>query len=264
KHSDDRNLIRYLYRNRHTSPFEMVETKWHVRLPIFVARQLIRHRTASVNEYSLRYSLPSFQFYVPPPENVCKQSKNNKQGRGEPLAAEHYETAAAIWENTNIAAAQLYRILVSEDIDLARELARMHLPVSLYTEWYWKIDLHNLFHFLTLRTHAHAQKEIRDYAHIKAAILKRCFPIAFEAWVDYAFASRTFSRLELEMLLDGFKGSPSWDQEQLQAKYRVTKREVEEFISKTSTKPQVPSFELDLSLAKSAEHFQQEVAKSVP
>jgi thymidylate synthase (FAD) len=202
--SEDRGLIRYLMRHQHSTPFEMVEMKFHVKLPIFVARQFIRHRTANVNEYSGRYSIMPDEFYLPPPEHVTYQSKTNRQG-----GAELLEEAQA---------AEVLRILTTEqrrvrsgydrmiELDVRRELARINLGVSQYTEWYWKNDLHNIFHFLQLRLDAHAQHEIRVYAEAMAQIVRAVAPIAWEAFEDYQLASERLSRLDLETLgrlLDG-------------------------------------------------------------
>ncbi len=193
---EDRGLIRYLMRNRHTSPFEMVEFKFHIKLPIFVARQWIRHRTANVNEYSGRYSEMINEFYVPEQDQVRTQSRANKQGRsGESLPDE--ESAKVVEQ---MAAVQQflydeYTGLIERDI--AREIARINLPLSNYTEWYWKIDLHNLFHFLKLRMDHHAQYEIRVYAEKMADMVKQFVPLAYEAFEDFTLNGKSFSRLEL-------------------------------------------------------------------
>lgn len=208
--SDDRKLIRYLMRHRHTSPFEMVEFKFHIKLPIFVARQWIRHRTASVNEYSGRYSIMRDEFYLPEPEQLRPQSPLNRQGRAEqPLPAELAET---LRERLRTSQQQLYaeyQELLQHN--LARELARINLPLSLYTEWYWKIDLHNLLHFLRLRLDEHAQYEIRVYARAIAEIVKTVVPLAWEAFEDYVLYAVTFSRAEqavLARLLQGEQLTP--------------------------------------------------------
>jgi thymidylate synthase (FAD) len=198
--NEDNGLLRYMKRHRHSSPFEMLEMKFQVRLPIFVARQLIRHRTANVNEYSLRYSLPVMQFYVPQTRNMGTQSKSNKQGRGDVVSAEAAERVSAWWVEICGRDQALYELLIEPEIDLARELARLHLPVNLYTQWTWKLDLNNLMHFLTLRCDSHAQWEIQQYANLKAAMVKRVAPLSFQAWLDYEFQSHTFSRMEMQML----------------------------------------------------------------
>ncbi|MDW8262141.1 MAG: FAD-dependent thymidylate synthase [Phycisphaerales bacterium] len=198
--NEDRGLIRYLARHRHTTPFEMVEFKFHHRMPIFVARQWIRHRTANVNEYSARYSVVPDRFYHPPLENVRRQSVTNRQGGQEPMdevtAAEflqYLDQAEALYER--------YQRLLEKGV--SRELARIGLPVSVYTEWYWKIDLHNLFHFLSLRMDPHAQQEIRDYATACFALIQPIVPIAAEAFIDYSLQGMHLTRLEIEAFRTG-------------------------------------------------------------
>ena len=199
--NEDRGLIRYLMRHLHTTPFEMVELKFHVKLPIFVARQWIRHRTANVNEYSGRYSIMKDEFYIPSPDAIHFQSTKNKQGRDENVEdSTRREVPAATRKNIieeliaeQSAAYNNYEQLL--ELNIARELVRINLPVSLYTEWYWKIDLHNLFHFLRLRIDAHAQYEIRVYAEAMAEITKCVAPLAYEAFEDYILHSEKFSRL---------------------------------------------------------------------
>jgi len=193
--SEDRDLIRYLMRNNHTSPFEMVEFKFHIKLPIFVARQWIRHRTANVNEYSGRYSEMRDEFYVPSPSDVKKQSINNKQGRSEEELSSDI-TDKFIEELTSSQTAQFNEYKKNLDDGIARELARIKLPLSVYTEWYWKIDLHNLLHFLKLRLDEHAQYEIRVYANIISDIVKSITPLAYEAFEDYRLESVVFSKKE--------------------------------------------------------------------
>jgi len=195
--NETRGLLRYLMSHAHTSPFEGVELKFHVALPIFVARQWIRHRTANVNEYSGRYSEMPMTFYEPLDWRI--QSQTNKQGSEghlDPYEAEHLEHSA--WDTLAHAKA-FYAEALGDNV--ARELARIHLPLSQYTQWYWKIDLHNLLHFLTLRCDSHAQEEIRVYANLIAAILKEAFPIVFEAWLDYKFQATSFSRMEMQLLM---------------------------------------------------------------
>jgi thymidylate synthase (FAD) len=193
--SDDRGLINYLMRMRHTSPFEMCELKLHVKLPIFVARQWIRHRTASVNEYSARYSVLEDCFYAPEAQHLAAQSIGNRQGRGKVLeGAKAREAQQTIGENARAAYGR-YLALLNEDGEgdsldpeqrgLARELARMVLPLNTYTQWYWKTDLHNLLHFIHLRADAHAQYEIRAYAEVLREIVRRWVPHAYDAFVDY-------------------------------------------------------------------------------
>ncbi|NJO38401.1 MAG: FAD-dependent thymidylate synthase [Rhizobiales bacterium] len=193
--SNDRGLINYLMRHRHTSPFEMCEIKLHIKLPIFIARQWIRHRTASVNEYSARYSVLEEAFYTPAPEHLAAQSETNRQGRAEVLEGPESREVLERMRAHSSAAYQLYLDLLNQDRagevsdpsrrGLARELARMTLPLNTYTEWYWKIDLHNLLHFAALRADAHAQYEIRAYALVLLEVLKRWVPLAFDAFLDY-------------------------------------------------------------------------------
>lgn len=229
--SEDRNLIRYLMRHRHTSPFEMVEYKFHIKLPIFVARQWIRHRTANVNEYSGRYSIMPDEFYLPSPEDVRTQSRTNKQGRSdEPIPEEVAKDFIDDLAQTQSLLYEKYNNYLSKDI--ARELARINLPLSTYTEWYWKIDLHNLFHFLELRLHPTAQFEIREYAKIIAEIVKITCPMAYEAFEDYRLNSVTFSSIELKILKNMIQYKlPSYEE---MLEMGLTKREVEEFFSKIS------------------------------
>lgn len=196
---EDRGLIRYLMRHRHTSPFEMVEFKFHVKLPIFVARQWIRHRTANVNEYSGRYSVIRDEFYVPDVQEIRTQSQINKQGRSDEIITEEIakEIAKKI-ENTQSYLYSEYQDFLNNNV--ARELSRINLPLSTYTEWYWKIDLHNLFHFLKLRLDRTAQFEIRKYAEVMANLVKLFVPLSYEAFEDYILNSLTFSKNELIFL----------------------------------------------------------------
>lgn len=193
KRSEDRGLIRYLMRHRHTTPLEMCELKLHVKLPIFVARQWIRHRTANVNEYSARYSILDREFYLPRPEDLATQSANNKQGRGDVLAADAAAAVLELLRRDAVRAYDSYEALLDSH-GLARELARMNLPVSYYTQWYWKIDLHNLLHFLALRIDPHAQHEIRVYAEAIAGVVRDWVPLCWEAFEDYRLGAATLSR----------------------------------------------------------------------
>src|SRR5438128_1055050 len=193
--SETRGLIRYLRRHRHTTPSEMVELKFHCAMPIFVARQWVRHRAVSLNEYSGRYSLLPLLFYRPAPEHFQPQSATNRQGRSGGSLEAVYADAIERWERTRRLAAEQYEWLVQRDV--ARELARIDLPLSTYTQWYWKIDLHNLFHFLSVRVDAHAQLETRAYARVMAGMLKRVAPLSFEAWLDYEYGGAHLSRGEL-------------------------------------------------------------------
>jgi thymidylate synthase (FAD) len=198
--NEDRGLIRYLARHRHTTPFEMIEFKFHHVMPIFIARQWIRHRTANVNEYSARYSIVRDRFYRPSLENVRKQSATNRQGGEEPIdgatAQEFLDYLERVEKHY-----EEYEKLMEKGV--ARELARIGLPVNVYTEWYWKIDLHNLFHFLSLRMDAHAQQEIRDYASAMFALVQPIVPIAAEAFVDYNLNSMHLTRLEIDAIRNG-------------------------------------------------------------
>lgn len=204
---EDRGLIRYLMRHKHTTPFEMVEFKFHIKLPIFIARQWIRHRTANVNEYSGRYSIMKDDFYLPELDQIRPQSQTNRQGRSDEVFDK--EKAQQIREKLDKVQKELYKEYegLLED-DFARELARINLPLSNYTEWYWKIDLHNLFHFLRLRIDTHAQYEIRVYGEAMAEIAKQVVPHAWEAFEDYSLHSANFSRpelLALRQMLEGKK-----------------------------------------------------------
>lgn len=195
KVSDTRGLIRYLMRHRHTSPFEMCEVKLRIKLPIFVERQWVRHRMASLNEVSARYSVLPEEFYVPEPDQVCHQSKTNKQGRAAPIDdSSRFRDALA---GHSRSAFEDYRTAI-DGYDIARETARIGLPLGTYTEKVWKIDLHNLLHFLSLRLHPHAQFEIRVYAETIAEIVQRWVPLTWEAFEDYRLGAVTLSRDEVE------------------------------------------------------------------
>ena len=212
--NEDRGLIRYLMRHQHSTPFEMVELKFHLKMPIFVARQMIRHRTANVNEYSGRYSIMPDEFYVPTPDLVSVQSSTNRQGGGDAVDAARAAEVIALIEGEQRTVREGYEKML--DWDIRRELARVNLGVSQYTEWYWKNDLHNIFHFLKLRLDDHAQYEIRVYAEAMAQIVKAVAPVAWEAFEDYAINAKRFSGLELEAitaLLGGERhGWPSDDE----------------------------------------------------
>jgi thymidylate synthase (FAD) len=200
KVNEDRGLIRYLARHRHTTPFEMVEFKFHHVMPIFIARQWIRHRTANVNEYSARYSIVQDRFYHPTIDNVRKQSTSNRQGGEEPIDNATAQEFLAYLDKVEESYAEYERLM---EKGVAREIARIGLPVNVYTEWYWKIDLHNLFHFLSLRMDAHAQQEIRDYANAMYALIQPIVPIAAEAFLDYNFGAVHLTRLEVEAIKSG-------------------------------------------------------------
>ena len=185
--STDEGLIRYLMRHWHSTPFEMCEIKLHVKLPLFVARQWIRHRTANVNEISARYSILDREFYLPAPEHLSAQSASNRQGRGAVLEGAEAARVLDILRDDAMRAYDNYEAMLSQDGQqgLARELARMNLPANVYTQWYWKVDLQNLFHFLRLRADAHAQYEIRAYADTLCHIVKDWVPAAYAAFEDY-------------------------------------------------------------------------------
>jgi thymidylate synthase (FAD) len=198
--NEDRGLIRYLARHRHTTPFEMVEFKFHHVMPIFVARQWIRHRTANVNEYSARYSVVRDRFYRPSLESVRQQSRTNRQGGDQPIDALTAEEFHRYLDAVEAHYAD-YEALIEKGV--ARELARIGLPLNVYTEWYWKIDLHNLLHFLSLRMDPHAQQEIRDYANAMFALIQPIVPVAAEAFLDYNLGAMRLTRLEIEALRTG-------------------------------------------------------------
>jgi thymidylate synthase (FAD) len=209
--SDNRNLIRYLVRHKHTSPLEMVEVKFHLKLPIFIMRQLVRHRTASLNEYSGRYSIMTDECYEPSEEYIQPQSQTNKQGRGGELSdswkQSYKQKIYGAINKANVA----YKFLIGQNTPhggLSRELARTVLPVSNYTECYWKIDLHNFFHFCRLRMDSHAQQEIQDYAKVMYEMVKPEVPIASEAFEDYSLNSISLSRMEADVLQYVFNTFP--------------------------------------------------------
>jgi thymidylate synthase (FAD) len=206
--SNDEGLIRYLMRHWHSTPFEMCELKLHVKLPVFVARQWIRHRTANVNEYSARYSILDREFYIPAPEHVAAQSEVNNQGRGAALQGEEAARVLEILKGDAGRCYDNYQAMISQDgqAGLARELARMNLPANIYTQWYWKVDLHNLFHFLRLRADAHAQYEIRVYADAICAIAADWVPFAYRAFQDYRLGAVTMSAQMVDCMRRMLKG----------------------------------------------------------
>lgn len=226
---EDRGLIRYLMRHKHTTPFEMVEFKFHVKLPIFVARQWIRHRSANVNEYSGRYSIMKEEFYVPEPENIQRQSERNKQGRSEEEVPPEIQRKFIDYLNSSQKDAY-DRYLEFVDQGIARELSRINLPLSLYTEWYWKIDLHNLFHFLRLRLDEHAQMEIREFAKVMSEMVRAVCPLAWEAFRDYSLTAETFSGPELALMQEQLAAVPQ-DLRQL-TEDGLSKGEAQEFQEK--------------------------------
>jgi thymidylate synthase (FAD) len=269
--SQTRGLIRYLRRHRHTTPSEMVELKFHCAMPMFVARQWIRHRTANVNEYSGRYSLIPLLFYTPRTDDFALQSPVNNQGRQETAAgAELYGEAVSRWENLRAQAASTYGWLVGADV--ARELARIDLPLSTYTQWYWKIDLHNLLHFLSLRADEHAQYEIRAYAEVMAGIVKRVAPLSYEAWVDYQIGGTVLSRGELGALQALLESSDEGIRAREERRgltladlkqFDLSPREARELLDKLRPRP-VPDYELDLSRMRRAEDIEREMREAVP
>jgi len=210
---NDEGLIRYLMRHWHSTPFEMCEIKLHVKLPVFVARQWIRHRTANVNEYSARYSILDREFYIPAPDQLAAQSVVNNQGRGAALTDAESARVLDILKNDAAQCYDHYAEMIGEvDADgnekqgLARELARMNLPANVYTQWYWKVDLHNLFHFLRLRADAHAQYEIRVYADAIARVVADWVPFAYGAFEDYRMGGANLSGKALDCLRRMLKG----------------------------------------------------------
>ena len=269
KRSLTRGLLRYLRRHRHTTPSEMVELKFHCCMPIFVARQWIRHRTANVNEMSGRYSLMPMLFYTPPDEQLQAQSAQNHQGRtGQPLPAGLRSEAKQRWQDSRSGAVATYAWLTGHEV--ARELARIDLPLSTYTQWYWKIDLHNLLHFLTLRVDSHAQWEIQQYGQLMAGMLKRVAPRSYEAWIDYDVCGARLSRMELDGLRellrvseDGIEGQGRRLGREALGSLGLSSREVDEFLS-TLGQREVPDFELDPRSALPASEFADRFAAAVP
>jgi thymidylate synthase (FAD) len=236
--SNDRGLIRYLMRKQHTSPLEMGEIKLHVKLPIFVARQWIRHRTANVNELSARYSILSREFYIPELGRIAEQSQTNKQGSGAAIAKVNADIMRQELIDNSESAADLYELLLNENDDgertfadrpqLARELARLSLTLNTYTEWYWKVDLHNLLNFLRLRKDGHAQSEIRDYADVIFEMVKGWVPLCAEAFEDYRLNAVLLSKQERDavaLLLQGkvpkVQGLSAREQAEFEQKLKV-------------------------------------------
>lgn len=238
KRSDTRQLLRSLYRRGHSSPFEMVEFVFHCKIPIFVARQWIRHRTASVNEQSGRYTELQCEYYTPPADQFCRQSTSSKQGRGKRLGDHAYDIACKLWRRLRGEATTTYQELLK--LDVARELSRIDLPLSTYTQWYWKIDLKNLLHFLKLRLAPDAQWEIQQYTRIMAGLVRQVVPLAWEAFEEYDLYARTFSRTECQILRTISDGDPDGAMPQLLG---LTSSELREF----ELKLKAPD-ELDLTL----------------
>lgn len=234
--ADDRSLLRYLMRHFHTSPFEGCVIKLHVKLPIFVMRQWVRHRTASLNEYSARYSIMPDEFYMPEPSQLAVQSKDNKQGRGDTLTPEQAtEVLRMLKDDATRNFASYHQLLNSDEngntIDedragIARELARIGLPVSAYTQMYWQTNLHNLMHFLRLRADVHAQYEIRVYADKMLEIMADWVPMTTEAFRDYQLEAGRLSRMELALVKDLLAGKATIADAE---RYGMTKREIREF-----------------------------------
>ncbi len=226
--NEDRGLIRYLMRHKHTSPFEMVELKFHVKLPIFIARQWIRHRTANVNEYSGRYSEMKDECYLPELEQIRLQSANNKQGRSEEtLVQEDGNAVQNLLQDGQAGAFGDYKEML--EMGVAREVARINLPLSTYTEWYWKIDLHNLLHFIRLRLDSHAQYEIRVFAEAIAEMLKVIVPLTWEAFEDFTLYNVNFSRKEIAVLKEIITAMPN---DEMLEKNGLKKGEAREFLEK--------------------------------
>jgi len=216
KVSEDRGLIHYLMRHRHSTPFEMCEIKFHVKLPIFVARQWIRHRTANVNEYSARYSILDREFYLPAPADLAAQSAANRQGRGEIVEGAEAAHVLDLLREDSLRQYAHYTEMLNEGEDgapadpqrrgLARELARMSLTLNFYTQWYWKIDLYNLMHFLSLRADPHAQYEIRAYAEVMLDVLRRWLPVCHEAFLQHRLHAVTLSAAALAAVKEMLAG----------------------------------------------------------
>ncbi|HEX3698168.1 MAG TPA: FAD-dependent thymidylate synthase [Polyangia bacterium] len=273
KKSLTRGLLRYLRRHKHTTPSEMVELKFHCCMPMFIARQWIRHRTASVNEYSGRYSLMPMLFYTPGEAQLQTQSRTNNQGRsGQALEAALQAEAVRRWNSVRDESRQAYEWMTANQI--ARELARIDLPLSTYTQWYWKIDLHNLLHFLSLRVDAHAQWEIQEYGRVMAGMLKRVAPLSYEAWIDYDVCGGHLSRMELDVIRALVTGSA----EEIGPRPGATPlsraallerglagREIDELLAKLQAGAGArPDFELDLGQAKPPSEFEGRFAAAVP
>ncbi|QHD64969.1 FAD-dependent thymidylate synthase [Neorickettsia findlayensis] len=220
--NQDRGLIHYLMRHGHTTPFEMCEIKFHVKMPIFVARQWIRHRTANVNEYSARYSIVEEEFYIPEIDKICYQSTTNSQGRGDELEQQLAQEFRDFLTKSDKSTYDEYTRFIEKG--LAREIARIAMPLNTYTEMYWKVDLHNLFHFLKLRSHQRAQYEIRKYAEIMEEIVSSWVPMAYEAFLEYEKHAKTLSRSAIEYVRDNLKEELSSERE----RYGIGAREFTE------------------------------------
>lgn len=271
KVSDDRSLIRTLMREMHTSPLEMCEIVVHVGLPIFVARQWVRHRTASLNEYSGRYSVMPMMFYSPEQSRLKTQDQSNKQGSADSLIGQHnYDRMLEGRDNARTAMEQLYTDNINAD--MTRELARIDLPLSMYTYWYWKIDLKNLLHFLNLRLDSHAQWEIQQYGRIIAGVVKQWLPQTWEAFDDYILNGIHFSRQEQAVLYSALR-TPDFSLEDPSIRNDVltqcheldmSLRETRGFLNKMDFMGGgefLNDIELDLSTAKTPEFYEQQIAQ---
>ena len=244
KVSTDSGLIKYLMRHRHSTPFEMCEIKYHVKLPIFIARQWIRHRTANVNEYSARYSILDKEFYLPTKENLASQSKSNRQGRGNLINGKQADNILEILKQDAEQTYSNYELMLNERYDgsvinehnkgLARELARMNLTLNTYTQWYWKTDLLNLLNFLSLRADNHAQYEIRAYADVMIDTLKKWVPITFESFMDYRVGGMELSAKSKVVIQKMLKGEKCEYEES-----NLSKREWNELMSSFNFKDKI-------------------------
>lgn len=267
--SQTRGLLRYLRRHQHTTPSEMVELKFHCCMPIFVARQWIRHRTANVNEMSGRYSLMPMLFYTPPDEQLQTQNAQNNQGRaGQVLADGVRRETRQRWLDGRADAVANYEWLTGHEV--ARELARIDLPLSTYTQWYWKIDLHNFLHFLTLRVDAHAQWEIQQYGRVMAGMLRRVAPLSYEAWIDYDLCAARLSRMELQALRallqvgeDDVKGQGQGLDRKAMDQLGLSRREIDEFLAVLRPR-EVPEFQVNPADAVPADTFAERFASAIP
>ena len=269
--SNDKGLVRYLRRHMHTSPSEFVELHFHCSMPIFVARQWVRHRTAAINEVSGRYSLLPMLFHTPDIEHFAKQSSDNKQGREDSgTESTTYDLAVKRWNAGRETTKENYEWLLAEDV--AREISRIDLPLSTYTQWRWKINAHNLMHFLKLRCDGHAQYEIRVFANIIAGIFQKGWPNMFSAWADYNFKSHNFSRQEMLVLCSLIERfGVGTDTKTLLQKmctdsmreHGLTQRETDEFLISFDPESYQPAdFPLPTSLP--IEVFEKEAAAAVP
>jgi len=259
--TDDRNIIRYLLRHDHGSPFEFVQFTFHCQLPIFVARQWIRTRISSFNEMSGRYSILPLMFYTPREEDLKTQSLGNKQGRDGELTKEAIQAFYAGSQQVRQYASEMYESAISDDV--ARELARIDLPLSTYTNWYWSINLRSLMNFMTLRCDSHSQWEIRQYANTIAGIVQQVVPEAFEAWIDYEYCSHKLSRQELQLLPVYEQVERNESIEETAAKLGMSKREIKEFFDNISG-GEKPDFTLDMAKAKTPQYFSTQAEQYIP